>query len=41
MYITGAPKIFKGKVLIGNGGTENGPNRGYITAYDVDTGEYA
>ena len=41
MYITGAPKIFKGKVLIGNGGTENGPNRGYITAYDADTGEYA
>ena len=25
LYITGAPKIFKGKVLIGNGGTENGP----------------
>ena len=24
LYITGAPKIFKGKVLIGNGGTENG-----------------
>jgi quinohemoprotein ethanol dehydrogenase len=41
MYITGAPKIFKGKVLIGNGGTENGPNRGYITAYDADTGEQA
>jgi quinohemoprotein ethanol dehydrogenase len=30
MYITGAPKIFKGKVLIGNGGTEHGPNRSYI-----------
>lgn len=39
MYITGAPKIFKGKVLIGNGGTENGPNRGYVTAYDADDGE--
>ncbi len=25
MYITGAPKIFKGKVLVGNGGTENVP----------------
>jgi quinohemoprotein ethanol dehydrogenase len=41
MYITGAPKVFKGKVLIGNGGTENGPNRGYVTAYEADTGEQA
>ncbi|MDA1370202.1 MAG: PQQ-dependent dehydrogenase, methanol/ethanol family [Proteobacteria bacterium] len=41
MYITGAPKVFKGKVLIGNGGTENGPNRGYVTAYQADTGEEA
>lgn len=39
LYITGAPKIFKGKVMIGNGGTENGPNRGYVTAYDAETGE--
>ncbi len=41
LYITGAPKIFKGKVLIGNGGTENGPSRGYVTAYDAETGEQA
>ena len=41
LYITGAPKVFKGKVLIGNGGTENGPTRGYVTAYDADTGEEA
>ncbi len=41
LYITGAPKIFKGKVLIGNGGTENGPTRGYVTAYDAETGEQA
>ena len=39
MYITGAPKAFKGKVIIGNGGTENGPQRGYIGAYDAETGE--
>ena len=39
MYITGAPKVFKGKVLIGNGGTEHGPSRGYVTAYDAETGE--
>ncbi len=41
LYITGAPKIFKGKVLIGNGGTEDGPTRGYVTAYDAETGEQA
>ena len=41
MYITGAPKAFRGKVLIGNGGTENGPARGYVTAYDAETGEQA
>ena len=39
LYITGAPKAFKGKVLIGNGGTENGPSRGYVSAYDAETGE--
>lgn len=41
LYITGAPKAFKGKVLIGNGGTENGPTRGWVTAYDADTGKEA
>jgi quinohemoprotein ethanol dehydrogenase len=41
MYITGAPKVFKGKVLVGNGGTENGPSRGYVSAYDAETGEVA
>ena len=41
MYITGAPKVFKDKVLVGNGGTENGPNRGYVTAYDAETGAQA
>ena len=41
MYITGVPKVFKGKVLIGNGGTEHGPSRGYVTAYDAETGEQA
>lgn len=38
MYVTGAPKAFEGMVLIGNGGTENGPSRGYVTAYDANTG---
>ena len=39
LYITGAPKVFKGKVLIGNGGTENGAARGYVTAYDAESGQ--
>jgi quinohemoprotein ethanol dehydrogenase len=36
--ITGAPRVVKGMVLIGNGGGEMGM-RGYITAYDSDTGK--
>jgi len=38
-YITGAPRAFNGKVIIGNGGAELGPVRGYVTAYDAETGE--
>jgi quinohemoprotein ethanol dehydrogenase len=41
LYITGAPKAFKDKVLVGNGGTEAGPSRGYVTAYDAETGNQA
>ncbi|MDM0078383.1 PQQ-dependent dehydrogenase, methanol/ethanol family [Variovorax sp. J2P1-59] len=36
--ITGAPRVFKGKVIIGNGGAEYGV-RGYVTAYDAATGD--
>ncbi len=36
--ITGAPRVAKGKVYIGNGGAEYGV-RGYVTAYDTETGE--
>ena len=36
--ITGAPRVIKGMVLIGNGGGEVGA-RGYVTAYDADTGK--
>ena len=35
--ITGAPRVVGGKVIIGNGGAEYGV-RGYITAYDAETG---
>jgi PQQ-dependent dehydrogenase (methanol/ethanol family) len=38
--ITGAPRVVKGKVIIGNGGAEYGV-RGYVTAYDAETGEQA
>jgi PQQ-dependent dehydrogenase (methanol/ethanol family) len=36
--ITGAPRVIKDKVLIGNGGAEYGV-RGYITAYDSASGK--
>jgi quinohemoprotein ethanol dehydrogenase len=36
--ITGAPRIVKGKVIIGNGGSEFGV-RGYVSAYDAATGK--
>ncbi len=35
--ITGAPRVVKDKVIIGNGGAEFGV-RGYVTAYDAATG---
>ncbi len=35
--ITGAPRIVKGRVLIGNAGSEYAV-RGYLSAYDADTG---
>jgi quinohemoprotein ethanol dehydrogenase len=38
--ITGAPRVVKGKVLIGNGGGEYGV-RGYFSAYDADSGRLA
>jgi PQQ-dependent dehydrogenase (methanol/ethanol family) len=38
--ITGAPRIVKGKVIIGNGGAEYRV-RGYLTAYDAETGKQA
>lgn len=37
--ITGAPRIYDGKVLIGHGGADTSPIRGYVTAYDAITGQ--
>jgi len=36
--ITGAPRIVNGLVIIGNGGADFGV-RGYVSAYDADSGE--
>jgi len=36
--ITGAPRVVKDMVIIGNGGAEFGV-RGYVTAYDAETGK--
>ncbi len=38
--ITGAPRIIGDKLVIGNGGAEYGV-RGYVTAYDLESGEQA
>ena len=39
--ITGAPRAAAGKVYIGQGSGESGHRRGYVTAYDADTGQVA
>jgi PQQ-dependent dehydrogenase (methanol/ethanol family) len=38
--VTGAPRVIKNKVLIGNGGAELGV-RGYVSAYDAASGKLA
>jgi PQQ-dependent dehydrogenase (methanol/ethanol family) len=38
--ITGAPRVVRGKVIIGNSGAEMGV-RGYVSAYDTETGKLA
>jgi len=37
-YITGAPRAFRDMVIIGHGGADVGAIRGYVSAYDADTG---
>src|SRR5690606_33603458 len=36
--ITGAPRVYDGRVVIGNGGADYGV-RGHVSAYDASTGE--
>lgn len=38
-YISGAPRIFDGKVIIGNGGAEHTTARGFVTTYEAETGK--
>jgi quinohemoprotein ethanol dehydrogenase len=38
-FISGAPRVFAGKVIIGHGGADSGNTRGYVTAYDAGTGK--
>ena len=40
-YITGQPYILGGKVIIGHGGADYEAVRGYVTAYEVETGKQA
>ncbi|MCB2079884.1 MAG: PQQ-dependent dehydrogenase, methanol/ethanol family [Novosphingobium sp.] len=37
-HVNGAPRVFNGRVLIGFAGT-TGAMRGYVTAYDAETGQ--
>ena len=39
--ITGAPRAFNGKIIIGFSGGDFSPLRGYVTAYDAATGKQA
>jgi len=38
-YSNGAPRVFDGKVIVGHGGADISPIRGYATAYDAMTGK--
>lgn len=37
-FISGPPRVFDGKVVVGHGGADIGVVRGYVTAYDAVTG---
>ncbi|HET6523118.1 PQQ-dependent dehydrogenase, methanol/ethanol family [Sphingopyxis sp.] len=38
-FISGAPRVFDGKVIIGHGGADSWDVRGYVTTYDAETGK--
>jgi quinohemoprotein ethanol dehydrogenase len=37
-FISGAPRVFGDKIIVGHGGGDGGQTRGYVTAYDAMTG---
>lgn len=37
-YITGAPRLLNGRIIVGHGGADTSDVRGYVTAYDAETG---
>ena len=41
LYISGHPKVFRGLVLIGDGGTELDATRGVVKAYHITSGKLA
>lgn len=38
-YVNGPPRVFDGKVIIGHGGADVAPARGYVDCFDAMTGE--
>ncbi|XHR99097.1 alcohol dehydrogenase [Sphingomonas sp. DBB INV C78] len=38
-FISGPPRAFDGKIIIGNAGADEAAIRGYVTAYDAETGK--
>ena len=38
-FISGPPRVFDGKVIIGHAGADAGDTRGYVTTYDAETGK--
>jgi quinohemoprotein ethanol dehydrogenase len=38
-YVNGPPRVFDGKVIVGHGGADSGPVRGYVDAFDAMTGD--
>ena len=38
-FISGPPRVFAGKVIIGNAGADEAGIRGYVTTYDAETGK--
>lgn len=40
MFISGPPRVFDGKVIIGNAGSDESAVRGFVTAFDADTGKF-